>query len=124
MLTSASIGSGHSSGVLPTDPTQVTLNIGLASANAFSCFLTRALAIFARKRLFSLLAEFQFLPAGCYLTSPLISWLFSKPIRKEFTPLFAHFLDILLTSVTSTQRSMNVIQPGNSISAVLSHTAG
>lgn len=101
----------------------MTLNVGLALANAFSCFLTRALAIFTNRRrdTLSLLAEFQFLPAGCYLTSLLISWLFSKPIRKEFTPPFAQFLDMLPTSVT--QRSTNVIQSDDSVSAVLSHTA-
>lgn len=73
--------------------------------------------------LFYLIAEFQFLPAGCYSTSPLISWPFSKPIRKEFTSPFAQYLDILPASVTSTQRSMNVIQPDNSVSTVLSHSS-
>lgn len=50
LLTSASVGSGNSSRVLPADPTWVILNTGLALANAFSCFLTRALAIFANGR--------------------------------------------------------------------------
>lgn len=56
-------------------------------------------------------------------TSLLISWLFSKPIRKEFLPPFAPFLAILPTSVTSTQRSMKVIQQDNSVKTVLGHSS-